>query len=119
MGEPTGSISVVVPVYNGERSLDELIRRLEPVLEGETVRYEVILVDDDSRDGSWERIRELARARPWVHGMRLTRNYGQHNANLCGFLHADGDYVVTMDDDLQNPPEEIIQGYLSQQRSQS
>jgi hypothetical protein len=49
MGEPTGSISVVVPVYNGERSLDELIRRLEPVLEGETVRYEVILVDDDSR----------------------------------------------------------------------
>jgi undecaprenyl-phosphate 4-deoxy-4-formamido-L-arabinose transferase len=97
----------VVPVYNGERSLDELIRRLEPVLEGETVRYEVILVDDDSRDGSWERIRELARARPWVRGMRLTRNYGQHNALLLGIQQSRGDRIVTLDDDLQHPPEEV------------
>ena len=67
----------------------------------------MILVNDGSRDRSWAVVQQLARARPWVRGIDLMRNYGQHNALLCGVRHARGDMVVTLDDDLQNPPEEI------------
>jgi undecaprenyl-phosphate 4-deoxy-4-formamido-L-arabinose transferase len=77
------------------------------VLEGLAGCYEVVLVNDGSRDESWARIAELAAARPWVRGLNLMRNYGQHNALLCGIRAARYDVVVTMDDDLQNPPEEI------------
>jgi undecaprenyl-phosphate 4-deoxy-4-formamido-L-arabinose transferase len=101
------SLSVVVPVYNSESSLPMLIERLEPVLNSLGMRYEVILVNDGSRDRSWETICELAAARPWLSGINLMRNFGQHNALLCGIRAATGDAVVTMDDDLQNPPEEI------------
>lgn len=101
------SLSVVVPVYNSEASLPLLIERLEPVLASLGIPHEVILVNDGSRDRSWERICELARGRDWVLGINLMRNYGQHNALLCGIRAATRDVVVTMDDDLQNPPEEI------------
>ena len=101
------SLSVVVPVYNSEASLPLLIQRLEPVLASLGIPYEVILVNDGSRDRSWEKICELARNRDWVFGINLMRNYGQHNALLCGIRAATRDVVVTIDDDLQNPPEEI------------
>ncbi|MGA3018754.1 MAG: glycosyltransferase family 2 protein [Bryobacteraceae bacterium] len=101
------SLSVVVPVYNSEASLPLLLQRLEPVLASLGIPYEVILVNDGSRDQSWEKIRELARNRDWVLGINLMRNYGQHNALLCGIRAATRDVVVTIDDDLQNPPEEI------------
>ena len=105
---PGSSISVVVPVYRSSRSLPELIDRLIRVLEPMNRPYELVLVDDCSPDDSWavlERLRDR-------HGERLkiaslTRNQGQHNAVLCGFSLASGDVVVTMDDDLQNPPEEL------------
>lgn len=77
------------------------------MLEAEVLRHEVILVNDGSRDASWEVISERARTLPSVVVINLLRNSGQHSANLCGFRAATGDYVITIDDDLQNPPEEI------------
>jgi len=101
------SISVVTPVYNGEASIGELCRRLLEVLPRISAQHEVILVNDGSRDRSWERISELCSRSPVVRGLNLMRNYGQHNALLCGIRAAKYDLVVTMDDDLQHPPEEI------------
>jgi glycosyltransferase involved in cell wall biosynthesis len=102
-----GSLSIVVPVYNSEPSLPVLIERLESSMGSLGIAFDAILVNDGSRDRSWETICELAHSRPWVIGINLMRNYGQHNALLCGIRAATGDVVVTMDDDLQNPPEEI------------
>src|SRR6266404_4218790 len=101
------SISVVTPVYNGEASVGELCRRLAEVLPRIAAQHEVILVNDGSRDRSWETISELCSRSPVVRGLNLMRNYGQHNALLCGIRAARYDLVVTMDDDLQHPPEEI------------
>src|SRR5207249_3832292 len=101
------SISVVTPVYSGEASVGELCRRLLEVLPRIAAQYEIILVNDGSRDRSWETISELCSRSPVVRGLSLMRNYGQHNALLCGIRAAKYDLVVTMDDDLQHPPEEI------------
>jgi len=98
-------ISVVVPVYNGAATIDELVDRVSAALEGR--RLEVILVNDGSTDASWSRIVERSRGNANVRGLDLARNVGQHNALLGGIRAARGDVVVTLDDDLQNPPEEI------------
>jgi undecaprenyl-phosphate 4-deoxy-4-formamido-L-arabinose transferase len=100
-------ISVVVPVFNSERSLPELLRRLSELLPTLTKSYEVILVNDGSRDCSWEVVCRSILRYPWVTGINLMRNYGQHNALLCGIRRARYRVTVTIDDDLQNPPEEI------------
>src|SRR6266487_2584494 len=100
-------ISVVVPVYNAEGTLEELIDRLSKVLEPAVELGELILINDGSRDRSWEVVKELASRHEWVRGMDLMRNYGQHNALLCGIRAARYELIVTLDDDLQNPPEEI------------
>jgi glycosyltransferase involved in cell wall biosynthesis len=105
-----GSVSIVVPVYNGEESLPELVRRLKSVLApaaGLSGPFEIIMVNDGSRDGSWGAISRLAQENSEVVGINLMRNYGQHNALLCGIRAARFEVVVTIDDDLQNPPEEI------------
>jgi undecaprenyl-phosphate 4-deoxy-4-formamido-L-arabinose transferase len=101
------SISVVIPVYNSEVTLVPLCAQLESVLTTIGLRYEIILVNDGSRDGSWQAIRELVEQRANVIGIDLTRNYGQHSALLCGIRAARHDLLVTMDDDLQHPPGEI------------
>ena len=101
------SISVVTPVYNGEASVGELCRRLAEVLPRISAEHEVILVNDGSRDRSWETISELCSRSPMVRGLNLMRNYGQHNALLCGIRAARYEVIVTMDDDLQHSPEEI------------
>lgn len=101
------SISVVVPAYNSSATLPALMERLQPVLYQVAEDYEVILVNDGSADTSWETIRALASRYSWVRGLNLMRNYGQHNALLCGIRAARYDLIVTMDDDLQHPPEEI------------
>jgi glycosyltransferase involved in cell wall biosynthesis len=100
-------ISIVVPVYNSEEALPILFERLESVFSKPARIFELILVDDRSRDGSWTVVCALARLHPMVRGIRMLRNYGQHNALLCGIRAASYPIVVTMDDDLQNPPEEI------------
>jgi glycosyltransferase involved in cell wall biosynthesis len=103
----TNFISVVVPVYNSELSLPALVKRLAPVLASLANQYEVVFVNDGSRDQSWKTIQELSQSFPWVRGINLMRNYGQHNALLCGIRAARFETLVTMDDDLQHPPEEI------------
>ena len=101
------SISVVIPVYNADLSLENLYLKLIPAMEAITKSFEVIMVDDGSRDGSWEIIMQLIDRDSRVRGIRLSRNYGQHNAVLCGIRAASFDIIVTMDDDLQNPATEI------------
>ena len=101
------NLSVVVPVYNSAECTAMLVARLEPVLRAEADAFEVVLVNDGSRDESWAAIQDAARGRPWVRGINLMRNYGQHCALLCGIRAARHEVIVTMDDDLQNPPEEI------------
>lgn len=101
------SISVVVPVYNSEKTLTPLISRLEAVLRETASAFEVILVNDCSRDGSWDVVCSLAEKHSFVRGLNLMRNYGQHNALLAGIRRAENEIAVTLDDDLQNPPEEV------------
>jgi glycosyltransferase involved in cell wall biosynthesis len=101
------SVSVVVPVYNSEASLEPLVERLSAVIAAQDWEAEVILVNDGSRDASWEKVKTLSARYPWVFGINLMRNYGQHNALLCGIRAASHEFVVTIDDDLQHPPEEI------------
>jgi glycosyltransferase involved in cell wall biosynthesis len=107
--EATGatSISVVVPVFNGESTVGELVRRIERALRPRADRFEILLVNDGSADRSWERILECARLHPEVRGIDLARNFGQHAALLAGIRAAENELIVTLDDDLQNPPEEI------------
>ena len=100
-------ISVVVPVYGSEGMLPELVDRLGQSLPAMAERFELILVNDCSPDRSWEVISRLVDDHSWVHGINLMRNYGQHNALLCGIRSAQYPVIVTIDDDLQHPPEEI------------
>ena len=101
------SISVVVPVYNSELTLPDLVRRLDRVLTALTTEYELVLVNDGSRDRSWAIIQRLAAENSRVRGINLMRNYGQHNALLCGIRAARCETVVTLDDDLQHAPEDV------------
>lgn len=100
-------ISVVIPVYRSAAILPELHRRLAEVLPALAERHEIILVEDCGGDGSWQVIQGLAERYEHVRGVRMSRNYGQHNALLCGIRAARYEVIVTLDDDLQNPPEEI------------
>lgn len=101
------SCSVIIPVYNSENTIHQLIERLNSALPLSCSSYEVILVNDGSRDRSWEMISQLAQKHAWIVGINLMRNFGQHNALLCGVRFARNDIIITMDDDLQHPPEEI------------
>lgn len=113
------SCSVVIPVYNSASLLKGLVEELMAVLtQLELVQWEVLLVNDGSRDTSWSVIAELARDHPEITGICLMRNYGQHNALLCGIRAAHGEVIITMDDDQQHPAEhiplllsELAQGY--------
>ncbi len=101
------NLSIIIPVYNGAASLPDLMRRLDATLSAHPEPFEVILINDGSRDNSWDVIRDLSAQYDCLHGINLMRNYGQHNALLCGIRAARGGLIVTMDDDLQHPPEEI------------
>lgn len=104
---PMYSTSVVIPVYNAELTLRNLYDQLMPAMEELTESFEVVMVEDCGRDGSWDIIRELSARDVRVRGIRLRRNYGQHSALLCGIRAARHEVIVTMDDDLQNPVSEI------------
>jgi undecaprenyl-phosphate 4-deoxy-4-formamido-L-arabinose transferase len=99
------AVSVVVPVYNGAVALETLVSRIRAALLPRNI--EIVLVNDGSADMSWRTILELSNAYPGVRGLDLAHNFGQHNALLAGIRAARGDVIVTIDDDLQNPPEEI------------
>lgn len=100
--------SLVVPVYNSVGIVGTTVDRIVEVFEKEGLDYQLVLVNDGSRDGSWDVIAAKAAANDRIVALDLLRNYGQHNANLAGFREADGDYVITLDDDLQNPPDQAL-----------
>ncbi len=100
--QPT--ISIIVPVYFGEKTLPELVERINVVMEEISEHYEIILVNDGSADHSWEVITDLAQKFQAVHGINMLRNFGQHNALLAGIRSAHYDLCVTIDDDLQHDP---------------
>ena len=101
------SVSVVIPVYRAEQTLFDLYCQLSEAMAKLTPFYEIIFVEDAGGDGSWPIIARLAHADHRVHGIRMSRNYGQHNALLCGIRAAKHSIILTMDDDLQHPVSEI------------
>lgn len=104
-------ISVVIPVYKNESFIHELVHRLKKTLSSITGNFEIMLVNDCSPDRSWELINENAQSDPRVLGIRFSRNFGQHVAITAGLDYCSGDWVVVMDGDLQDKPEEIIKLY--------
>ncbi|MDM8554461.1 glycosyltransferase family 2 protein [Desulfococcaceae bacterium HSG7] len=102
-------ISIVIPVYNSEPIIFELNRQITDALAN--IDYELILINDQSTDGSWKKIDQLARQHPNIIGINLRKNYGQDNAIMAGLNFASGNYLVIMDDDLQHSPEDIIRLY--------
>lgn len=100
-------ISIVSPVYKAENIVNELINRLTKVLQELTNSYEIILVDDNSPDNSWEKIKTCCNANTFVKGIKLSKNFGQQHALQAGLDASRGEYVITLDCDLQDPPEEI------------
>jgi dolichol-phosphate mannosyltransferase len=107
MEKYSGKISILIPVFNNQNVLDELHKRLIPVLSRLSEAYEIVLVDDGSKDGSWKTIEALKMQNDRVVGIKLMRNFGQHNALAAGLEHVSGDVVVLMDADLQDRPEDI------------
>ncbi|MGI8606174.1 MAG: glycosyltransferase family 2 protein [Gaiellaceae bacterium] len=105
--EPRPEISLVVPVYNEEATLEEVYRQAVAALESLGRPYELILIDDGSADGTWAIAERLNDADPHVRGVRFKRNFGQHPAMHAGLVRARGDIVVTMDGDLQNSPADL------------
>lgn len=106
------NISIVIPVYNEEGNLHELYKRLKKVLEDElSVSYEIIFVNDGSRDNSWNLIQRIHSENKNVKGIKFSRNFGHHVAVTAGLDHCDGDAVVLMDGDLQDLPEDIPKLY--------
>ena len=108
-------LSVVIPVYKAEKCLEELYQRLTSSLRKINKNYEIILVEDCGGDRSWEMISQMARKDKHIKGIQFSRNFGQHFAITAGIDHCDGDWVVVMDCDLQDRPEEIIRLYAKAQ----
>ena len=107
--DPAGFVySVVIPVYNSESIVGDTLEQVAAFFEERGLSYEIIAVNDGSRDRSWEVVKDRALHNPNITALNLLHNYGQHNANLAGFREARGDYLITMDDDLQNPPDQIM-----------
>lgn len=105
------NISVIVPLFNEDESLPELEAWIRRVMEAHAYTYEIIMVDDGSKDRSWAVVTELAAANPCVKGIKFRRNYGKSAALNAGFQAAKGDVVITMDADLQDSPDEIPELY--------
>lgn len=105
------NISLVVPLFNEQESLPELMAWVERVMQANNFSYEVIFIDDGSRDGSWSVVEELSKGNSAVRGIKFRRNYGKSAALYCGFDAAQGDVVITMDADLQDSPDEIPELY--------
>lgn len=103
----TYKFSAIIPVFNSAPIIADTIDRTVSFFEGANLDYELILVNDGSSDGSWDIVVRKAQANPSIVAIDLLRNYGQHSALFCGLQHSSGDFAITLDDDLQNPPEEI------------
>ena len=100
-------ISVVIPLFNEEESLPELAAWIKKVMEENNFSYEIMMIDDGSRDNSWKVVETLIKENPYIKGIKFRRNYGKSAALYCGFEAVQGDVVITMDADLQDSPDEI------------
>lgn len=102
-------LSIVIPVFNSEKILPELVNLIycEMLALNLENKFELILINDNSLDNSWLVIQELSKRNPYLKGISLRKNFGQHNATMAGLHYAKGDHIVIMDDDLQHPPSEI------------
>lgn len=100
-------VSVVVPVYRASDSIRELYERLRSVLESLALEFEILFIEDHGGDDSWEIIEDLSSQDARVRGIQLSRNFGQHAATICGFAHSRGNLVATIDDDLEQAPEDL------------
>ncbi|WP_339868352.1 glycosyltransferase family 2 protein [uncultured Algoriphagus sp.] len=109
-------LSIISPVYQAESLLQELVERIRQAVSGITDSYEIILVEDASKDNSWNKIEELASRFPEIKGIKLSRNFGQHYAITAGLDAAKGEWIVVMDCDLQDRPEEIPNLYQEAQK---
>ena len=104
---PPLDVSIVVPVYGGSNALAELCSRVAVTMQAAGLRHETILVDDRGQAEAWGSICAVTKSDPHVTGLRLGRNFGQHAATICGIAYARGEWIVTLDDDLEHPPESI------------
>lgn len=112
------SYSIVVPVYNSAKTLEELCARLVQTFISNKISFEIILVNDNSKDNSWDVIKKIkSNSSNNITAVNLSQNFGQHKALLCGFQQTTADYVVTIDDDLQYFPEDILQLIEEQKKS--
>lgn len=100
--------SIVIPVFNSEPIVGTTVERVSEVFTSAGLGHEIILVNDGSADGSWRVISDKARSTPHVVALNMLKNYGQHHANMAGLRESRGDFVITMDDDLQNPPDQAL-----------
>ncbi len=113
-------ISVVIPVYNSSEVLFKLFESIDKVFSDLTIAYQIVFVDDYSDDNSWEKIRAIKNQNPGkIVAIRLAKNFGQHNAIFCGLQYCTGDFIITMDDDMQHPPTEIPKLIECQKSTQS
>ena len=104
-------ISIVSPVYRAELFVEKLVSEIEKAVQSLNVTYEIVLVDDRSPDNSWGKMKQISAQNPNVKSIRLSRNFGQHPAIMAGLSHANGEWIVVMDCDLQDQPKEIIKLY--------
>ena len=109
--------SIVVPVYNAEGSLDVLNKSICHFFESKQYSYEIIYVNDSSIDRSWDILKEIKKTNACITIINFSKNFGQHAATMCGFKHAKGKFVVTLDDDMEAHPNEVEKLILSQQKS--
>ena len=109
--EHTKDLSIVISLFNEEESLPELVSWIETVMNKEGYSYEILMIDDGSKDSSWKIVKELSEKNPCIRGISFRRNYGKSAALYHGFKAAEGKVVITMDADLQDSPEEIPELY--------
>ena len=105
-------LSIIIPVYNSEDILDELITQITSEIDKKIdllKEFEIILVNDNSIDKSWQKIKEISTKHKNVTGINLSKNFGQHNALMAGIKNSKGDFLITMDDDLQHPPSYMVE----------
>lgn len=117
--EEEKEISVIIPVYNASACIQNLVSEVHQLLHSQNHTFEIILVDDASRDDSWQKIKLICLQLKHVKAFSLSKNFGQHKATLCGFHNSNGRYLITIDDDFEHHPKDILMLYRQLKQSQS